>query len=211
MEEGALITERVPATLMERYCGKGHILYIDNFYTSLRLVNYLIENGTNVKGTIKENGKQFPLELKNTNLQRGEAAFHKHDIIVNVKYRAKRDNAREQSKVVYVLRASHGAVMKDTNRVDTDGNVIQKPTSIIGYNQNMGGVDLADQQLDSLNVLRKSYKLYKKLFLRLVMQCTLASHKLYKKQGGKDDFLFFLQDVCTLLQNAPRLERIQPE
>ena len=36
----------------------------------------------------------------------------------------------------------------------------------------------------------------------------LASHKLYKKQGGKDDFLFFLQDVYTLLlQNAPRLER----
>ena len=40
------------------------------------------------------------------------------------------------------------------------------------------------------------------------MQCALASHKLYKKQGWKDDFLFFLQDVCTLLlQNAPRLER----
>ena len=39
------------------------------------------------------------------------------------------------------------------------------------------------------------------------MQCALASHKLYKKQGGKDDFLLFLQDVCTLLlQNAPRLE-----
>ena len=40
------------------------------------------------------------------------------------------------------------------------------------------------------------------------MQGALASHKLYKKHGGKDDFLFFLQDVCTLLlQNAPRLER----
>ena len=40
------------------------------------------------------------------------------------------------------------------------------------------------------------------------MQCALASHKLYKKQGGKDDFLFFLQGVCTShLQNAQRLER----
>ena len=40
------------------------------------------------------------------------------------------------------------------------------------------------------------------------MQCALASHKLYKTQGGKDDFFFFLKDVCTLLlQNAPRLER----
>ena len=59
--------------------------------------------------------------------------------------------------------------MKNTNRVDMDGNVIQKPTSIIDYNHNMGGVDLVDQQLDSLDVLRKSYKWYKKLFLMLVM------------------------------------------
>ena len=81
--------------------------------------------------------------------------------------------------------------MKNTNRVDTDGDAIQKLTSIIDYNHNMGGVDLVDQQLDSLDVLRKSYKWYKKLFLRLVMQCALASHKLYKKLGGKDDFLFF--------------------
>ena len=60
MEEGALITERIPATLTERYFGKGHDLYIDNFYTSVRLENYLIENGTNVKGTIRENQKTVP-------------------------------------------------------------------------------------------------------------------------------------------------------
>ena len=208
MEERALITERIPATLMERYFSKGHNLYIDNFYTSLRLAKYLIENGTNVTGTVRENRKQFSPELKNTILHKGEAAFYQHDSIVIVKYRAKMDSARGQPQVVYVLSMSHGAAMKNTNRVDTDGNVIQKPTIIIDYNHNMGGVDLVDQQLDSLDVLRKSYKWYKKLFLRLVMQCALASHKLYKKQRGKDDFLFFLQDVCTLfLQNAPRLER----
>ena len=67
----------------------------------------------------------------------------------------------------------------------------------------MDGVDLVNQQPDCLDVLRKSYKWYKKLFLRLVMQCALSAHKLYKKEGGKDDFLFFL----LLLQNAPWLER----
>ena len=35
--------------------------------------------------------------------------------------------------------------------------------------------------------------------------------KLYEKQGGQGDFLFFLQYVCTVtLQNAPRLERYPP-
>ena len=48
MEEGTLMTERIPATLMERYFDKGHNLYIDNVYTSLRLAKYIIENGTNV-------------------------------------------------------------------------------------------------------------------------------------------------------------------
>ena len=54
MKDGAIIIEMLPATMMERYFGKGHNLYIDNFYTLLRLANYLIENGTNVTGTIRE-------------------------------------------------------------------------------------------------------------------------------------------------------------
>ena len=59
--------------------------------------------------------------------------------------------------------------MKNTKRVNTDGSVIQKPANIIDYNHNICGVDLVDQQLDSLDVLRKSYKWYKQLLLRLVM------------------------------------------
>ena len=50
MEEGALVQKRIPATLVDRYFGKGHNLNIDNFYTSLRLANYFVENGTNVTG-----------------------------------------------------------------------------------------------------------------------------------------------------------------
>ena len=84
--------------------------------------------------------------------------------MVIVKYRAKRDSARGQPKAVYVISTSHVVAMRNTNRVDTDGNAIQKPTSIIDYNHNMGGVDLVDQQLDSLDVLRKSYKWYKNSF-----------------------------------------------
>ena len=66
MEKGSLITGRIPATLMDRYFCKGHNLYIYNFYTSLRVANYLAENGTNVTGIIRENRKHFPLELKIT-------------------------------------------------------------------------------------------------------------------------------------------------
>ena len=50
--------------------------------------------------------------------------------------------------------------MKNTNRVDTDGNAIQKSTCIIDYNHNLEAVDLVDQQGDKWDVLRKSYKGY---------------------------------------------------
>ena len=45
-------------------------------------------------------------------------------------------------------------------RVEADENAIQKSTG----NHNMGGVDLVDQQLDSLDVLRKSYNGIKSSF-----------------------------------------------
>ena len=97
--------------------------------------------------------KQFPLELKNTSLQKGEAAFYQHDSILIVKYTAKWDSARGQPKVVYTLSTSCGAAMKNSYRVDTDGHVIQKATSIIDYRHNTGCVHLVDQQVDSLDVL----------------------------------------------------------
>ena len=37
----------------------------------------------------------------------------------------------------------------------------------------MGGIDHVDQQLHSLHILRKSYKWYKKLSLRLISQVAL--------------------------------------
>ena len=135
----------------------------------MNLAKYFNDNGTNVTGTIRDNRKMFPIKLKNTGLEKGEAAFYRHDSIVIAKYRSKRDTARKQPKLVYVLTTLHGANMRNTGRRDRDGNVIQKPDCIIDYNHYMGGVDLVDQQLDSIDILRMSYKWYKKLFLRLVM------------------------------------------
>ena len=59
----------------------------------------------------------------------------------------------------------------------------------------MGGVDMVDQQLHSLTVMRKSYKWYKKVFVRMMMMCVLSAHKLSQTQGENNDFLQFMHDV----------------
>ena len=106
-----------------------------------------------------------------------------------MKFRAHQDSSNGKAKVVHLLTTTHKPLQANASKSDRDGNIIQKPSCIIDYNYNMEGVDRVDQQLDSIEVLRKSYKWYKKLFLRLLMQCVLVSHKRYRNQGGKDEFL----------------------
>ena len=79
-----------------------------------------------------------------------------------VKYRATKDKSQKKEKVVYLLTTIHNNSMQNTKITDKDGNAVKKPSCIVRYNHCMGGVDLLDQQLDSLLVLRKSFKWYKK-------------------------------------------------
>ena len=134
--------------------------------------------------------------MKALRLEKGDATFYQHEDVVVAKYRLKKDRSNGKPKEIYVLSTAHAPAMGHINKRDKDGNIITKPTCIISYNQNMGGVDMMNQQLDVIDVHRKSYKWYKKCFLRLVMQCSLSAHILYKLQGGKDYFLhFFLMYV----------------
>ena len=102
-----------------------------------------------------------------------------------------KDKTVGKSKAVYVFSTVHTPAMGHTNKRDKDGNVIQKLTYINTYNHSMGGVDMMDQQLGGIDVLRKSYKWYKKLFLRLVIQCALSAHKMYSLHCRKDVILCF--------------------
>ena len=208
MGQHSLLTERIPTTLMQKYLKKATIYSLITTILHLALANHLLENGTHITGTIRDNRKHFPNELKAVQLGKGEAAYYQSDGIVIAKFRAHKDKAVGKSKILHILSTAHGAEMGNTSKRDRDGNIIQKPRSIISYNHNMGGIDLMDHQLEGLDVLRKSYKWYKKLFLRLVLQCALSSHKLYRLQGGKSVFLHFLLEIITqLLANSPRLER----
>ena len=68
--QASLLTEKIPTTLMQQYLNKGHHLFIDNYYTSLPLAKFLLDNETYVTGTIRDNRKHFPLELKSVILEK---------------------------------------------------------------------------------------------------------------------------------------------
>ena len=54
-----------------------------------------------------------------------------------------------------LLTTAHSAQMRITAVRDQEGNAVQKPACILSYNTKMGGVDMVDQQLYSLTVMRQ--------------------------------------------------------
>ena len=89
--------------------------------------------------------------------------------VLAVKFRSHQEKSGKKPKIVYMLTTCHPNAIAASSKKDKDGNSVMKPTCVLEYNKCMGGVDL-DQQLDSLLVIRKSYKWYKKVFFRLLLQ-----------------------------------------
>ena len=56
-------SERIPMVLMEPFLGKGHVLYIDNFYTSPLLAKHFLSKDTHLCGTIKKNRKNVCTDI----------------------------------------------------------------------------------------------------------------------------------------------------
>ena len=144
-------------------------------------------------------------------LDKGHAAFYSNGKgMLGVKYRAVQNKSGNKPKVVHMLSTLHKANMVDTGKKDRENNAILKPSCIVDYNHQMGGVDLVDQQLHSFQTLRKTYKWYRKLALRLLMQCMMNAHKAYQLHTGDDkkDLLSFSHDVINvLLTSSPKLNR----
>jgi hypothetical protein len=209
-QEGFSTTERIAYSLVKKFLNEGRCIYLDNFYTTPQLADYFLQNNTTMVGTVRTNRKNFPVLLANDVIEKGQSIYYscQEKGVLAVKYRAPKNKSGNKPKIVSLLSTRHNCQNRPTRKRDKDGNPITKPACVVAYNSFMGGVDLVDQQLDSLHVLRKSYKWYKKVALRLLLVAVLNSHKLYQIRGEKHDFLQFLHNVISqMLTHSPRLNK----
>jgi len=128
---------------------KGYCLYLDNWYTSPKLVDTLCTRKTDVVGTMRTSRKEFPDFVKRARPKKGEtvAAFCKKQMIM--KWKDKRD--------VVLVSTFHDDSMEN---VTARQGLIQKPSVVFDYNKNMGGVDRNDGQLQSYKLARECLKKY---------------------------------------------------
>lgn len=189
---GAVVT-----TLMKDYLHKGHVLYIDNWYTSPHLVEFLHENQTGTCGTVRGNRKGLPTFQKKLN--KNEIDVFHTNVQLAIKWHDKRD--------VHILTTVATAEMKDIDKKDVvTKEIIKKPDCIIDYNNKMGAVDKVDMQTSFVEISRKSIKWYKKLFFHLMDISLYNAFVAYQVNTGNKPSIydFRLKVVGGLIENYKR-------
>ena len=180
--------------LIEQYKMKGHCLFIDNFYTSPKLLHDLLVAQTYCTGTIQSNRKNFPKELvpSGMNVVPGNFWFATTILsneggvlgeMVAVWWRNHRD--------VLVLSTMHNTSTTTVLKRSKGGHEKQPlacPTIIEDYNLFMGGVDLTDQHLSYYSLTtRKTLNWWIKGFWRLVDISIINSWIIFHKNNPLSD------------------------
>lgn len=169
------ISGSIVMTLMNSYLGKGHNLYVDNWYTSPKLFEELQSQKTGACGTVKTNRSEMPTFAKT---KPGDLQHLHRGNLLAVKWHDK----REVHMLTTINRSGLGQTKKKDHRT---GAIIEKPLAIIDYNANMGGVDKSDMQIHFIECARKTVKWYKKVFFHLVDMVLLNAFNMYRIKNKK--------------------------
>ena len=195
---------RIVNCLIQKYQGKNHLLYVDNFYTSPELLVELLKKGVYCTGTVRPNCKGFPVNLIpcNKSVQIGSYRFAicpTHQLTA-VWWKDRRDvyaiSTLHKKSVLTVLKRPKGSKEKQN---------VPCPEMITDYNQFMGGVHLCDQCLSYYSMTtRKTLKWWKKVFWRFLDICVLNLWIIYKSNFPDSNIStqkqFRLQLVKELVQ-----------
>ena len=111
--------ETVVLKLMEKLLGRGHVLYVDNFYTSVSLSEQLLSQKTLLCGTLKKNRKHLPKTVVTKKLKKGQYIAKRKGRIVVEKWNDKRD--------VLMLTTCHSGRMVAINKPTRQGEIKKKP------------------------------------------------------------------------------------
>ncbi|XP_054282844.1 piggyBac transposable element-derived protein 4-like [Macrosteles quadrilineatus] len=150
-------SEAVVMQLADSVLDLGHILYIDNWYSSPGLCKRVLERKTHVVGTVNLERINMPEEFDSANLEIGQAIRRSKDGILAVKWKDRKD--------VHVLSTIHAGIEMTVDKVIQRKGIVSeviKPKSVIEYNKGMLGVDVQDQMLASHPIMRRTIKSYKK-------------------------------------------------
>lgn len=177
VEEG--LGERVVLDLTTPFLGIGRCIYFDNFFSSVSLINKLLEDNTFACGTILSNRVEYPIdELKI------DKEMHQHDFAQCGEVSVVKWADRGKKCVSVISNMNNPSTTEKVMRSNGKGDreEVPCPQAIAEYNKFMGGVDRFDQHIMSnYNVSQKSRRWWVKLFYFFFnLPSSTASHCMFK-------------------------------
>lgn len=166
----------VVTRLLEPYLNQGYTVYLDRYFTSVKLFDNLWQQDTLAVGTIMSNRRDLPQQAFAKKLKKGEQVFRRRDHLLSIKWKDVRD--------VFMVSTKHTAEMKEVQQRGNHQKI--KPTAVVDYNKNKVGVDRSDQSLSYYSFRRYSVKWWKKLFMHLFDLSMVNAWIVYNKtRSGK--------------------------
>lgn len=180
---------KVFSTLLE-HVGTGHKIFADRYYTTRKLIDYLLSRKQYYTGTVNINRIGFPKEVKTLSLeQRAMKWYINHD--KNLLCVAFRDKKAKRNVVL----VSTDAEVQTTKIKD-----MLKPNMINTYNRNMNGCDKLDQKVSYYGVFeRKTVKWWKKLFYWMLEVTQANAYILFCLSGAAGRKKISLKDYKKML------------
>ncbi|XP_025196148.1 piggyBac transposable element-derived protein 3-like [Melanaphis sacchari] len=189
--------ERVVLMLTKPFWKQQRIIIFDNYFTSITLLERLKNEQTLACGTIRNNRKGMPQNLKkDSDIKRGDFD-HRFSTSGIVIFKWK-DN-----KVVYLASNYHGNETTTVQRTSKDGSKsnVTCPTLVKDYNAFMGGVDHADRLRALYCVDRKSKKWWLRIFWGLLDIVFVNAYVVYCQIFGQMDVLEVRRSIALGLMS----------
>ena len=168
---------------------KGHCIYLDNFFTSVSLAEELFSRETLCCGTSRHRiGQPLLLGRKEAlKLMPGYSCALRSGPVLCFKWiQDKNKPGKQSTKEVYMLTTKHLAEEHYSGKIlHRTGEPIYKPSAVVEYCHEMGGVDLTDQLLEYYHFLRRSCKWWRKLWVHIFNMVILNAFVMNKTFGLK--------------------------
>ena len=185
-------THTTVSELTKKIQGRGHKLYMDNYFSSPDLFDDLATKQIYCCGIVRPNRKGMPQDLgpKRLTLQWGDLQVQTRGDLTAILWRDKRD--------IRVLTNIYDPTAEGNFCDNNNGKAI-KLQIVVDYNHHMGYVDKGDRMAKTYSINHCTWKWTKKLFFHLFDLAILNSYILFSSLGGKK---ISLRDFrMTLMRN----------
>jgi len=187
-------TETVVAKLLEPYYYLGKIIFCDNFFTSLKLEQYLRDKNVGLVGAMRSNRIPGYKQLKIPD----KKFFASYKMKENENFILTIWN---DNRVVNIMNNAFPV----NNYLKTRKNrTIVIPSIINKYNQYKHGVDSNNQNTYHYRFPHKSYRWTKNVFFHLIHISIYNAYVIYRKRNPKTTFNFFYEYIILKLLGSKK-------